>query len=129
MSDQFPTRPADISLYLTLSELAERSAEHLTALLGPAPQQPDVVAAHAIAWLAYRTELANRAHHGRWVTAVDALSAGAGHKQTAAAMSLDVAQLRSGIAEWADGQLSERFITPQRYAEVLDLIGVVSGDE
>lgn len=126
MSEDFPTRPSDISLYLTLQELAERSAEHLTPLIA-APHRtehlhPDTLAAHALAWLAYRTELAERASHGRWVTAVDALAAGASLEQVGEAMGVKPAAVRDGIAAWASGQRYEGFIDHDRYEQVMALL-------
>lgn len=90
---------------------------------GIAPLSAAERAGHALAELAYTAALSERALYGRWVYAVEALSAGVGHARVAAAMGLDVEELRAGLRSWARGQLRQGLMEDARHAEVLALLG------
>lgn len=121
------TRPGEIPDDLGLVTLAEQAMRHGGALFdhrfGIAHLTDAQRAAHSLAELAYSAALAERALYGRWVVAVEALNAGAGHEQVAAAMGLDADELHAGLRGWAAGQLRFGHITPARHAEILALLG------
>ncbi|HEX2299680.1 MAG TPA: hypothetical protein VHH34_14400 [Pseudonocardiaceae bacterium] len=122
-----PTRPDEIPGALTLIDLAEQRHRHAAALLehrhGLAVLDGPEVAGHALAVLAYSTELSKRALYGRWVYATEALAAGASPDQVAAATDLTVDEFRTGLRSWADGQHRYGYLDPARHAEVLRLLG------
>lgn len=128
MSD-FLARPSDVHPDWPLRRVAAVYSEHVLRLrhyhhgIGQsAALPPHRVIGHAITALAAGTELVDRVSTLRWSLAVDALGHGATHEETAAAMGIDIAQLRIGIGEWADGLLRERLMTPERHADVLALL-------
>jgi hypothetical protein len=128
---EFPTRPGDIPYTVALAELAELHAGHRSRLVDhrhglSEPLTADEFRCHALAVLAYQAALTERAAQGRWVAAVDALAASTDPQDVAAAMGLDVEQLRIGAGMWASGQHREGLISPERYADVLALIGEVT---
>jgi hypothetical protein len=127
---EFPERPADIPPDVSLAALGERYQEHRWALLDhrhglSEPLTADEFRRHALAVLAYQAALTERAAQGRWIAAVDALAANTDPFAVAAAMGIDVEQVRIGIGVWASGQCREGLITPERYADVVALIGQV----
>jgi hypothetical protein len=121
-----PTRPGEIRDDVGLITLAEQAMRHAGALFdhrfGLAHLTDAERAAHSLAELAYSAALAERALYGRWVVAVEALNAGAGHEQVAAAMGLDADELHAGLRGWAAGQLRFGHITAARHAEILALL-------
>jgi acyl transferase domain-containing protein len=121
-----PTRPGEIPDDLGLVTLAEQAMRHGGALFdhrfGLAHLTDAERAGHSLAELAYSAALAERALFGRWIVACEALNAGAGHDQVAAAMGLDADELHAGLRAWAHGQLRYGHITPARHAEVLALL-------
>jgi hypothetical protein len=127
-----PTRPGEIPHEVRPAELVERQQRHVDALFdhryGLAHLTDQQRARHCLAQLAYAAALAQRALHGRWIVATDALGAGAGHEQVAAAMGLDLAELHSGLRAWAQGQLRYEHITADRHAQVLALLGEQAGE-
>lgn len=127
-----PTRPGQIPRDLTLVDLAEARCRHTLALadhrygLAPPLGRPEL-AGHCLAVLAYSAALSERALEGRWLYAADALHAGAGVDQVAAALGLTVVELRAGLRGWAHGQARRGYISPEEHAQVLGLIA--EGDQ
>lgn len=122
-----PMRPGEIPYDLSLADLARHRDRHGAALFehryGIAPLNGQQRAGHALAELAYSHALAERVLFGRWVVAVESLEAGASHEQVAAAMGLDVDELRAGLRAWAHEQRRHGLIDDTRHAEVLALLG------
>lgn len=79
-------------------------------------------AGHALAELACSAALSERALSGRWVVACEALDAGAGHEQVAAATGLEADELVAGLRGWANGQRRRGLISEDRHAAVLALL-------
>ncbi|HEX2301689.1 MAG TPA: hypothetical protein VHH34_24820, partial [Pseudonocardiaceae bacterium] len=86
---------------MSLTDLAGHAARHAGALFdhryGIAPLTDADRAGHAVAELAYTAALSERALHGRWVLACEALDAGASHGQVADAMGLEIEELCVGL--------------------------------
>ncbi|HEX2296977.1 MAG TPA: hypothetical protein VHH34_00415 [Pseudonocardiaceae bacterium] len=122
-----PTRPGGIPHSMLLGDLAEHAQRHAAALfdhrLGITSLGDTERGGHALAELAYTAALSERALHGRWVVVCEALDAGKNHEQVAAAMNLDVDELRAGLRSWARNQLRQGLIDADRHAEVLALLG------
>ena len=122
-----PTRPGEIPHSAPLVELADNAVRHTGALFdhqcGIAALTDAGRVGHALAGLAYQHALAERALHGRWVMACEALDAGSTHGQVADAMGLDVEELCAGLRSWARTQLREGLIDDARHARVLALLG------
>jgi len=116
----FPSLPDEIQPDVYLGLLAHHCAQHHLALVHDSLPLADAeVIAHALAALAYGTVVTRHIESGRWSTAVDALTAGAGLEHTAAAMDLDVRGLRIGLGQW----ITERgSIDADRYDQVVSLI-------
>lgn len=121
-----PTRPGQIPYDTWLSQLAAGMERHTAALfehrVGLTVLTDAELAGHALSELAYATALADRVLAGRWVVAIEALSAGATHEQVAAATDMGVDELVTGLRSWAEGQRRLGLITPDRHAEVLALL-------
>lgn len=126
MSSEFPTRPSDIAPDTSLVTLAERYYHHLWPVAGVRVQAEhltrDEFTAHALAALSYQAALADRAEAGRWVTVVEALSAGLSVEQVAAATGAHPDDLPVFLASWAAGQRRHGLITDERYEQVLGLL-------
>jgi hypothetical protein len=128
---EFPDRPSDIPDDVSLAALGERYQQHRWALLDhrhglSEPLGADEFRRHALAVLVYQAALVERAGVGRWVAAIDALAANTDPQAVAAAMGLDVEQLRIGIGVWASGQHREGLIDDARYEQVMDLVREVT---
>ena len=122
-----PRRPADVSHWAPLTELAEQYLRHawqLTAVrLGQDTGQPPAeLVQHALATLAYGHALADRALASRWVNAADALTYGATVAQVAQAMGLDVEEVRVGLRQWAAALVGTGQLTPADRDELLALV-------
>ncbi|MPZ64555.1 MAG: hypothetical protein GEU83_03220 [Pseudonocardiaceae bacterium] len=130
----FPGRPSEIPHTVPLVTLAERYSAHrwplLRASAGVGSLSPAELAAHTLAALAFQAALADRAQAGRWVTARDALAAGADLAAVAAAMDLDVDAVAVGLREWADGQRAYGWMSDAEHKRVTALATrVVCDDE
>ncbi|HEX2297702.1 MAG TPA: hypothetical protein VHH34_04150 [Pseudonocardiaceae bacterium] len=121
-----PTRPGEIPHSVSLTDLAGHAARHAAALFdhryGIAPLTNAGRGGHCLAELAYTAALSERALHGRWVVACEALDAGASHGQVADAMGLDVEELCVGLRSWARNQLRQGLIDEDRHAWVMALV-------
>lgn len=120
------TRPADLDR-TTERELAEGYVNHravvVDARLGIGERKPVVrVRASALDALAVGEALVRRMLRERWSTVVDALEYGASLAEVAAALDMDPAGVRAGLAEWADGQRRYASMTAERHAEVMSLL-------
>lgn len=122
-----PTRPGEIADDATPGELAQQRQRHAMALVnhryGIAVLGDAERAGRCLAVLACSAALAERAQTGRWVYAVEALAAGAGHEQVAAATGLEADELVAGLRAWANGQRRGGLIDADRHGEVLALLG------
>ncbi|MDN5919686.1 MAG: hypothetical protein L0I76_32075 [Pseudonocardia sp.] len=130
---EFPARPGDVPALAPLGDVLSAVGRHRGRLVDAAhglgePQPAGQVAAHAVAALATAHALAERLLDGRWTDAADALAHGATLDQVAAAMGLDVVELRVGMRSWADAQQSshEHYgsggLTPAEADEVRALV-------
>lgn len=123
----FPTRPGDPGCDVALPALAECHAHHLWKVTADrhgfdgAPDH-EQLAAHCLTVLATGTELTSRVEATRWLTAVDALSAGATLDQVAVATDTHPDDLPVFLANWAAGQRRHGHITDARYDEVMALL-------
>ncbi|MCA1673792.1 MAG: hypothetical protein LC799_16845 [Actinobacteria bacterium] len=121
-----PTRPGEIPYSMLLGDLVEHAQRHAAALfdhrLGIAALGDAQRGGHALAELAYTAALSQRALHGRWVVACEALDAGKSREQVAAAMGLDLDELHAGLRGWAHSQLRHGLIDADRHAAVLALL-------
>ena len=121
----FPTQPDDIPRDTSLGLLGYRCSRHIQALAehdhGLYPLTDPEVAEHAIAVLAYVEDLTERVESVRWPIAADALIAGAGLGRTAAAMDLDVFDLRLGLGHWVAEQHRRGLIDADRYEQFVNL--------
>ena len=122
-----PRTPGEIPHSMRLVELVGHAERHAGALsdhrLGIAPLTDAQRAGHATAHLAVTAALAERELAGRWLLVVEALDAGAGHDQVAAAMGVDADEMAAGLRSWARNQLRHGLIDDARHAQVLALLG------
>lgn len=121
-----PTRPEQIPGEVTLPELAEHRHRHALMMIEhrcgiTVVEGPELVG-HALAVLAYSTELSRRALYGRWAYAAEALAGGADLVQLAAAVDLSVDELRSELRGWAQRQHRFGYLEPDRHAQLLALL-------
>ncbi len=117
-----PMRPGDVPRDASLGLLGYRYSHHHRTLATDVLLTDPEVTEHALAALSYGTVVAERVESGRWSTALDALTAGAGLERTAAAMDLDASGLRVGLALWVSEQHRLGLIDADRYAQVVHLI-------
>lgn len=120
-------RPEEIPPSVSLIALAGAQYRHAMALLdhrhGLAVLVDAERAGHALSVLAYSAALVERVLGGRWLYAVEALDAGAGREQVAAALGLAVDELATGLRSWAAGQHRHGLIDAERRDQVLALLG------
>ena len=104
-----PRRPGDFPTLTSFDDLLATHHRHALALVNDRcqigdPLTAEQVAEHTLADLAVTHALAERLLWHRWLTASEALAAGATLTEVADAMGLTVVEVRAGLRSWADGQ-------------------------
>lgn len=108
-----PRRPGDVPTLAALADVIATIDRHRGALVNHRvgigdPLGAEQVVTHALADLAVSHALADRLLWHRWLTVVEALTAGATLAEVAAACGLDVDEVQVGLRAWADGQEHSR---------------------
>ncbi len=127
MSTEFPTSSPGEVPFAPLAQLAERYIDHAARLVDHRhgcgePLAHAAVVEHALAALAYQRRLADEALAGRGLIVAEALTHGATVERVAAAVGLDVDQLRTELVRWAEGGVRAGYLTAADRDELLRLV-------